>query len=287
MKVSFDGGFMFKTGKITSVLSFTLFTFLILSYQNCAKPLEEIGSNSSLVITETGSCEINVSKTHVTVSDTQNVTYSYYPASLRFRVVVVNNTSGASAENVYYQAGSIDLPYNNENMVGSYTIYGIVENNQGLASGSCQQNYVVQTSGVNPDPDPDPDPTPTPPTPSITLSGTPSSCVGSCNVNITHNASNIAGSGKVYRIVKQNGNNVSTVACKMTNGSAVSTVPVSYANEPGINNFYAYLVQTCSTTITGVNPSAIFSMTVSTSGGGIIRPPPENNCPPNMFCDIP
>lgn len=234
-------------------LSVTVFTLLILTYQNCAKPLDDIGTNPSL--SHLGSCNLTLSSVSVPVNTSINITYSFLPATDKLRIVVVNNDSGAFIENVYIKDGVTDV---SNTVAGNYTVYGVVENGSGASSGNCQKDYVV-TSGGTP---------PTPTTPSITLTGNTSSCTGTCTLQLTHNATNLVSNSKVFRIVKLNGSSTTDIVCKSTDGSATTPVALSYTAEPGLNTFAAYLVSTCATATAGLTTSATYNVTINPAGSG-------------------
>lgn len=133
---------VFAKKPIVTAVSFVLFTLLLLSYQNCAKPLDEIGMNSSM--SGIGSCQISPSKAQVVLNENQAIAFTYSPASLKIRIVVMNNSSGVFSENVYSVSGVLDVTYINSSQAGNYTVHGIVETEDGATAGTCTTTFQVK-----------------------------------------------------------------------------------------------------------------------------------------------
>jgi hypothetical protein len=248
---------MFNKVKIPFIkaVSITTFSFLVLSYQNCAKPLDDIGLNNSNSLA--GICDFTLSGTSIVKGLPFSATYTYAPSTEKFHIIVMDPAGATVAENTFTQNGTLSLP---TATLGNYIVSGSVLDNAGATLGTCQKSYLVKTVVAVPEP-------PAPPMPTITLSGSSTTCVGSCTVNLTHNATDLTSSGSVFRIVRVNGATTADVVCKTTSGSAVTAVSLSNANNPGLNSFMAYLVSTCTSPVSGT-PSATFNVSVSAAASG-------------------
>jgi hypothetical protein len=255
---------MFEKAKMPLIKGFSaaLFTFLILSYQNCAKPLNDIGMSSPASTSTSGtpSCSLTLSSANVAINSPLTVGYSYTPATDSIRIVVTTSNGANVSSTLYNGNGSTTLT---NPTAGTYIVSGVVQNSSGVAEATCQQTYTVSTVYVPPEP-------PAPSVPTITLSGDKTSCTGSCTLNLTHNSATIGSSGHVFRIVKLNGSTTEDVVCKSVSGTATTPVSLTYAADPGLNSFVAYFVSTCSSPITNVQASATFNMTMNNS----VTPPP-------------
>lgn len=135
------GGIMFESVKKTllTAIPVFLFTFLVLSFQNCAKPLDELSVNSSLA---GGNCSITVPSS-VYLNVNLPIKYSYNPSNFKIRLVVTQDFSGASVQNTYSQGGTLDVTYTTAGELGTYTVNGIVEDAMGVTAGTCLGSYVV------------------------------------------------------------------------------------------------------------------------------------------------
>ena len=137
---------------ILTSLSVMLFSFIVLFYQNCAKPLGEIGMNSSL--SSNGVCDISTSTDSVYVNEGSiSIAYSFLnDISYKIRVVVVQNSTGTFTENVYTQSGTQTATYTAAEQVGQYTVHGVVEDASGATVGRCQDTFNVATRSAEPPP---------------------------------------------------------------------------------------------------------------------------------------
>lgn len=138
---------------ILTALSVLLFSFVVLSYQNCAKPLDEIGLNSSL--SANGVCDISASPKSVYVNESSiTVAYNFLnDITYKIRVVIVQNSTGAFTESIQTQGGTVSATYTTAAQLGSYTAHGIVEDASGATVGRCQDTFSVigrSTGGTNP-----------------------------------------------------------------------------------------------------------------------------------------
>lgn len=145
---------MFTKAKkpILTSLTVMLFSFIVLFYQNCAKPLGEIGMNSSL--SSSSACRISASPETLYVNEgALSVTYSFLnDISYKIRVVIVQNSTGAFTENVYTQNGTQTATYTAAEQVGEYTVHGVVEDAGGATVGRCQDTFSVVTRNAPPPP---------------------------------------------------------------------------------------------------------------------------------------
>jgi hypothetical protein len=233
-------------------LGVSLITFLLLSYQNCAKPLDDISLSSSSL--GTAACSLTLSTTSIVAGFPLKITYSYTPAADKIQIVVSNDATGVSTQNLFSGNGSTTVT---NSVAGAYTVSGIVQNSSGTTDGICQKKFTVKTVVALPE-----EPSP-PSVPTITLSGDKTTCTGSCTFNLTHNSSDIGGSGHVFRIVKLNGTTAKDIACKSVNGIVTTQVSLSYATDPGLNSFIAYFVSTCTSPTAGLQAAATLNMTVN------------------------
>ena len=156
---------------ILTSLTVLLFSFIVLFYQNCAKPLDEIGMNSSL--SSSGACNISASpKTAYINEGPLTLTYSFLnDISYKIRVIVVQNSTGAFTENLYTQGGTLSASYTAAEQAGQYTAHGVVEDAGGATVGRCQDTFSVITRAVVP-----------PPPPQATYSWSPGAW-GACSVS--------------------------------------------------------------------------------------------------------
>ena len=122
-------------------LFFAALSVIVLAYQNCAKPLEEVGMYSSL----TTNCSLSISPRSVNVGQAININYVFSAPGAQLKLVVINNFSGAAthldsaSESGSKQFAAIES--------GSYTVYGAVEAN-GVSFRNCYDSFTV-TSPVN------------------------------------------------------------------------------------------------------------------------------------------
>lgn len=119
-----------------SALIFAALSFVVIAYQNCAKPLEEIGMNSSL----SSNCTVSVSPKSATVGQTVNINYLYTTPGAIIKVVVINNTTGIASETTTHTGNGSRAFLALE--AGSYTAYGAVEAH-GVSFRNCLDNFSV------------------------------------------------------------------------------------------------------------------------------------------------
>lgn len=251
------------------LVSGVLIFLIVLSYQNCAQPLDEIGTGSN---TSTGggnggstgstggsgaitpNCQIAPSSNSVILGQPLTVQYSFAPVEKRIKVSVYNNTTDTFSETIYTEGGILNFTTTNSAAVGRYNIIGNVIDTNGAVLDVCYHDIDILPSSSSPNPTP---PTPPAPEPTITLSTDKNICTGPCSVVLVQNVSNLAASGKAFRVfrIKSDGTEIG-VSCLTTDGASAITVSFTYLSSPGINTLSAYLVPSCTSDITGVQPSA-------------------------------
>lgn len=136
---------------VMTALSVLLFSFVVLSYQNCAKPLDEIGMSSSLSSSST--CNISASPETIYLSGgPATISFSFVnDISYKIRVILMQNATGLFTESIHTQGGSVTASYANADQTGTYTAHGIVEDASGATVGRCQDTYQVSdSSGEDP-----------------------------------------------------------------------------------------------------------------------------------------
>lgn len=114
---------------------------------------------------------------------------------------------------------------------------------------------------------------------SVAMTHSHTSCQN-CTVTTSYSISNLP-SGKVVRIYRKTGTLAPTsVKCVSSNSSSTISTTVL-----GTSLFQAYEVATCSSSITGLNPTyTSSSFTITTSGGGGGGPPGGGDCGGQAAC---